>query len=48
MPPLLSPKVVRVAQLLDQKHRQAAGSASSGSSSDNDWAAMVFVETKVG
>lgn len=38
MPPLLSPKVVCVARLLDSKCA-AAGA---------DWAAIVFVTTKVG
>jgi hypothetical protein len=39
MPPLLSPKVVRVARLLDEKCAAAGRGA--------DWSAIVFVETKV-
>lgn len=39
MPPLLSPKVKRVAQHLSDRQREAG--------QGQDWAAIVFVETKV-
>jgi hypothetical protein len=46
MPPLLSPKVRRVAQLLAEKQQTADAGFEQAGVQDR-WAAIVFVETKV-